>query len=134
LTHVQQIAYTREVLSRIRPSPPPEPASCIARALHRRLPERIRSPHALDVLARSGWLLDQLAEGRFISFFKLVHRVRPDFMALIARKLLEIGHGMRIGTLVEGIEEEAELSWVQENGADFVQGFLLGRPSPVVRR
>src|SRR5256885_8561463 len=24
--------------------------------------------HALDVLARSGWLLDQLAEGRFISF------------------------------------------------------------------
>jgi EAL domain-containing protein (putative c-di-GMP-specific phosphodiesterase class I) len=25
------------------------------------------------------------------------------------------------------------LSWVRENGADFVQGFLLGKPSPVVR-
>lgn len=376
MTHLQQIAYTREVLSRIRPSSSPEPASCIARALHQRLPDRIRgagtlylwlrrgrtalrvarrlasagwehdfidacariplgngdvqvctaelcsalseaeaqatralfvpgegvpqlpdfarmtSLHALDVLARSGWLLDQLAEGRFVSFFhpivhaedtgrvfaheallrgverdgsiidaqpiltlareadllsevdsaacrsaireaarhgpgmcvfinfspaairdpeahlnstvmaieevdlprervvfevteadrygdsprlqqvlnayrragfrvalddlgagwstlNLVHRVRPDFIkldrelirgvhddpvkALIARKLLEIGHGMRIGTIVEGIEEEAELSWVRDNGADFVQGFLLGRPSPVVR-
>jgi EAL domain-containing protein (putative c-di-GMP-specific phosphodiesterase class I) len=376
LTDVQQIAYTREVLSRARQSTPSEPASSIARALNRRLPERIRgagtlylwvrrgrtalrvarrlsatgrehefidacariplgegavqactaelcsalseaeaqdtralfvpgdgipqlpdfarmtSLHALDVLARSGWLLDQLAEGRFISFFhpivhaedigrvfaheallrgverdgslvapqpiltlareagllsevdsaacrsaireaarhgpemcvfinfspaairdpeahlnstvqaieesalprervvfevteadrygdtprlqqvldayrragfrvalddlgagwstlNLVHRVRPDFIkldrelirgvhddpvkALIARKLLEIGHGMGIGTIVEGIEVEAELSWVRENGAHFVQGFLLGKPSPLAR-
>ena len=158
MTHLQQIAYTREVLSRIRPSSSPEPASCIARALHQRLPDRIRgagtlylwlrrgrtalrvarrlasagwehdfidacariplgngdvqvctaelcsalseaeaqatralfvpgdgvpqlpdfarmtSLHALDVLARSGWLLDQLAEGRFVSFFHpIVH-------------------------------------------------------------
>src|SRR5438034_4328981 len=35
---------------------------------------RMTSLHALDVLARSGWLLDQLAEGRFVSFFHpIVH-------------------------------------------------------------
>src|SRR5205823_3337617 len=35
---------------------------------------RMTTLHALDVLARSGWLLDQLAEGRFISFFHpIVH-------------------------------------------------------------
>jgi EAL domain-containing protein (putative c-di-GMP-specific phosphodiesterase class I) len=376
LTPVQDLAYTGLILSRVRAAIPPEPASFIARALHRRLPDRIRGAgtlylwlrrgrtalkvarkltasgrthefidtcariplsagdvqvctadlcqalseaeghdtralfvpgdgvpelpdfarmttlHALDVLARSGWLLDQLAEGRFISFFhpivhagntdrifaheallrgverdgsivapqpiltlareagllsevdaaacrsaireaarhgpdmcvfinfspaairdpeaslnatvqaieevalgrdrvvfevteadrygdaarleqvlnayrragfrvalddlgagwstlNLVHRVRPDFIkldrelirgvhddpvkALIATKLLEIGHGLGIGTIVEGIEEQAELSWVRDHGADFVQGFLLGKPAPVVR-
>src|SRR3954468_12662288 len=33
LTPVQQIAYTRVILSRVRSSTAPEPASCIARAL-----------------------------------------------------------------------------------------------------
>jgi len=99
---------------------------------------RMTSLHSLDVLARSGWLFDQLAEGRFISFFHpIVHAEDIDRVfaheALLPRKLLEIGHGMGIGTVVEGIEVEAELSWVRENGADFVQGFLLGKPSPVVR-
>lgn len=91
--------------------------------------------------------LDDLGAGW--STLNLVHRVRPDFIkldrelirgvhndpvkALIAKKLLEIGRGMGIGTIVEGIEEEAELRFVQEHGADFVQGFLLGRPAPVAR-
>src|SRR5205085_6326696 len=35
---------------------------------------RMSTLHALDVLAQSGWLLDQLAEGRFTSFFHpIVH-------------------------------------------------------------
>src|SRR5205807_7404967 len=34
----------------------------------------ITTLHALDVLARSGWLLDQIAEGRFTSWFHpIVH-------------------------------------------------------------
>jgi EAL domain-containing protein (putative c-di-GMP-specific phosphodiesterase class I) len=65
---------------------------------------------------------------------ELIRGVHDDpVKALIARKLLEIGHGMGIGTIVEGIDVEAELSWVRENGADFVQGFLLGKPSASVR-
>lgn len=91
--------------------------------------------------------LDDLGAGW--STLNLVHRLRPDFIkldrglirgvhadpvkGLIARKLLEIGRGLGIGTIVEGIEEEAELSWVREHGADFVQGFLLGKPAPAAR-
>ena len=91
--------------------------------------------------------LDDLGAGW--STLNLVHRLRPDFIkldrelirgvhndpvkALIASKLLEIGRALRIGTIVEGIEEEAELQFVREQGADFVQGFLLGRPAPAAR-
>ena len=93
--------------------------------------------------------LDDLGAGW--STLNLVHRLRPDFIkldrdlirgvhndpvkALIAAKLLEIGRGMGIGTIVEGIEHPEELRWVREHDADFVQGFLLGRPSnaPVAR-
>jgi EAL domain-containing protein (putative c-di-GMP-specific phosphodiesterase class I) len=93
--------------------------------------------------------LDDLGAGW--STLNLVHRMRPDFIkldrelvngvhndpvkALIARKLLEIGRELGIGTIVEGIEHPEELRWVREHGADFVQGFLLGRPSqaPMVR-
>jgi len=108
-----------------------------------------RLQQVLNAYRRAGFrvALDDLGAGW--STLNLVHRVRPDFIkldrelirgvhddpvkALIARKLLEIGHGMGIGTIVEGIEEEAELSWVRDHGADFVQGFLLGKPAPVVR-
>ena len=87
--------------------------------------------------------LDDLGAGW--STLNLVHRLRPDFIkldrelirgvhndpvkALIARKLLEIGRELGIGTIVEGIEQPEELRWVREHDADFVQGFLLGRPS-----
>ena len=87
--------------------------------------------------------LDDLGAGW--STLNLVHRLRPDFIkldrelirgvhhdpvkALIARKLLEIGRELGIGTIVEGIEQPEELRWVREHGADFVQGFLLGLPS-----
>ena len=108
------------------------------------------SPHLEKVLAgyRSAGFrvaLDDLGAGW--STLNLVHRLRPDFIkldrelmrgvhrdpvkSLIADKLLEIGRGMGIGTIVEGIEEEDELSWCRDHGADFVQGFLLGKPAPV---
>ena len=91
--------------------------------------------------------LDDLGAGW--STLNLVHRLRPDFIkldrelihgvhqdpvkGLIASHLLEIGRGMGIATIVEGIEVPEELAWVREHDADFVQGFLLGRPQPVAR-
>jgi EAL domain-containing protein (putative c-di-GMP-specific phosphodiesterase class I) len=108
-----------------------------------------RLQQVLNAYRRAGFrvALDDLGAGW--STLNLVHRVRPDFIkldgelirgvhddpvkALIAAKLLEIGRGMGIGTIVEGIEDQEELSWVREHGADFVQGFLLGKPAPVVR-
>jgi EAL domain-containing protein (putative c-di-GMP-specific phosphodiesterase class I) len=109
----------------------------------------LRTTQVLETYRRAGLrvALDDLGTGW--STLHLVHRLRPDFIkldrelirgvhldpvkGLIAKKLLEIGHGMGIGTIVEGIEEEEELSWVCDHGADFVQGFLLGHPSAEVR-
>ena len=91
--------------------------------------------------------LDDLGAGW--STLNLVHRLRPDFIKLdrelikgvhadrvkdlIASKLLEIGHGLGIKTIVEGVEQQQELEWARRRGADFVQGFLIARPGPSTR-
>src|SRR5947209_18882488 len=49
----KSLTYAR-VLSRVRPSVPPEPASFIARALNRRLPDRIRGAGTLYLWLRRG--------------------------------------------------------------------------------
>ncbi len=91
--------------------------------------------------------LDDLGAGW--STLNLVHRLRPDFIKLdrelvhgvhlnpvkgmIAGKLLEICQGLGISSIVEGVEVEEELGWVCAHGADFVQGFLFGRPAETPR-
>jgi EAL domain-containing protein (putative c-di-GMP-specific phosphodiesterase class I) len=91
--------------------------------------------------------LDDLGAGW--STLNLVHRLRPDFIKLdrelvhqvhlnpvkgmIAGKLLEICQGLGIASIVEGVEVAEELDWVRAHGADFVQGFLFGRPSETPR-
>lgn len=89
--------------------------------------------------------LDDLGAGW--SSLNLVHRLLPDFIKLdrdlvhgvhknkvkgaIAGKLLELCKELGIASIVEGVEDEGELQWVSEHGADYVQGFLFGRPSEV---
>jgi EAL domain-containing protein (putative c-di-GMP-specific phosphodiesterase class I) len=103
----------------------------------------------LDCYRRDGFrvALDDLGTGW--STLDLVHRLRPDFIKLdrelikdvhrdrvkdlIASKLLEIGHGLGIRTVVEGVEQPQELEWARQRGADFVQGFLIARPGPSAR-
>jgi EAL domain-containing protein (putative c-di-GMP-specific phosphodiesterase class I) len=103
----------------------------------------------LDAYRGAGFGVGLDDPGAGWSTLNLVHRVRPDLIkldrdlicgvhedpvkALIARKLLELGHAPGIGTIVEGIEEEAAPSWVRDHGAAFVQAFLLGRPAPAAR-
>jgi len=114
-----------------------------------RYEDTLRLQQVLNAYRRAGFrvALDDLGAGW--STLNLVHRLLPDFIkldrelirdvqdqpakALIAAKLLEIGRGMGIGTIVEGIENQAELSWVRDHGADFVQGFLVGEPAPALR-
>jgi len=88
--------------------------------------------------------LDDLGAGW--STLNLVHRLRPDFIKLdrelirdvhldrvkdlIASKLLEIGRGLGIHTIVEGVEKPEELEWARSRGADYVQRFLIARPGP----
>jgi len=92
--------------------------------------------------------LDDFGSG--YSSLNLLHQLRPDFLkldielirgvhadpykALIARKILETARELGLQTIAEGIETSEELSWVQAHGADFVQGYLLGRPASVPRR
>ncbi len=92
--------------------------------------------------------LDDFGSG--YSSLNLLHQLRPDFLkldielirgvhadpykALIARKILETARELGLQTIAEGIETPEELSWVQAHGADFVQGYLLGRPASVPRR
>jgi EAL domain-containing protein (putative c-di-GMP-specific phosphodiesterase class I) len=105
--------------------------------------------HVLDCYRRDGFrvALDDLGAGW--STLNLVHRLRPDFIKLdrelikdvhqdhvkdlIASKLLEIGRGLGIKTIVEGVEKQEELEWARQRGADFVQGFLIARPGPSAR-
>lgn len=49
--------------------------------------------------------------------------------ATMIRSMIELGHKMHMGVIVEGIETEAQFETVAEMGADEVQGYLLGRPS-----
>jgi EAL domain-containing protein (putative c-di-GMP-specific phosphodiesterase class I) len=92
--------------------------------------------------------LDDFGSG--YSSLNLLHQLRPDFLkldselirgvhadpykALIARKILETARELGVRTVAEGIELPEELAWVREHGADFVQGYLLGRPASVPRR
>jgi EAL domain-containing protein (putative c-di-GMP-specific phosphodiesterase class I) len=114
-----------------------------------RIEDAVHLSHVLDCYRRDGFrvALDDLGAGW--STLNLVHRLRPDFIKLdrelireihedrakdlIAGKLLEIGRGMGIQTIVEGVETPQELAWARNHGADYVQGFLIARPGPSPR-
>jgi EAL domain-containing protein (putative c-di-GMP-specific phosphodiesterase class I) len=112
--------------------------------------ERIGDPdHLANVLRfyrEAGFkvALDDLGGG--YSSLGLVARLKPDFIKL-DRSLIDgvsghpeqaavVGHvfalarDLGLRTIAEGLEQPEDLAWVQANGADFVQGFLVGRPAP----
>ena len=88
--------------------------------------------------------LDDLGSG--YSSLNLLAQLEPDFVKLdmqlvrgieragrtarLIHHLIEFCRGEGFSTIAEGIETEAELQVVSELGVDYVQGFLLGRPSP----
>jgi diguanylate cyclase (GGDEF)-like protein len=88
--------------------------------------------------------LDDLGSG--YSSLNLLAQLEPDYVKLdmqlvrgiertgraarLIHHLLEFCRGEGLFTIAEGIETDAELQVVTELGVDYVQGFLLGRPSP----
>jgi diguanylate cyclase (GGDEF)-like protein len=46
----------------------------------------------------------------------------------LLRAMLELGHSLGLGTVVEGVESQAQLDIVRRLGCDYVQGYLLGTP------
>ena len=87
--------------------------------------------------------LDDLGSG--YGSLNLLCELRPDFVKLdmqlvrgvdhdtykagIVRGLLETARDLGIESVAEGIETEAEWSWVREHGADYVQGYLFAMPA-----
>jgi diguanylate cyclase (GGDEF)-like protein/PAS domain S-box-containing protein len=53
--------------------------------------------------------------------------VSPQARAII-RAVLTIGESLGIPVLAEGVETESQLAFLQDEGCNEVQGFLLGRP------
>lgn len=46
----------------------------------------------------------------------------------IAMAILGMAKALKIRTVGEGVETQAQLAWLAHNGCDFVQGYLLSRP------
>jgi diguanylate cyclase (GGDEF)-like protein/PAS domain S-box-containing protein len=62
------------------------------------------------------------------SFLEMMHRGRGGEALIHA--VISIAHNLRMSVVVEGIETQKELTFVQSIGADEMQGYLLGRPDP----
>jgi diguanylate cyclase (GGDEF)-like protein len=49
--------------------------------------------------------------------------------ANVVQAMVELGHAFGIQVIAEGVENEAQLNFLQELGCDYVQGYLIGVPS-----
>ncbi len=49
--------------------------------------------------------------------------------ANVVQAMVELGHAFGIQVIAEGVENEAQLSFLQELGCDYAQGYLIGVPS-----
>ena len=49
----------------------------------------------------------------------------------IVRAIVTLGHSLDVPILAEGVETEAQLAFLVQEGCDEVQGYLTGRPRPI---
>jgi EAL domain-containing protein (putative c-di-GMP-specific phosphodiesterase class I) len=56
--------------------------------------------------------------------------LRPDDQRMV-RSIVQIAEQFGLQTVAEGVEDEATLELLVSMGADFAQGFHLGRPVPL---
>lgn len=62
------------------------------------------------------------------SFIRSVHENKKN--REIVRAIIDLAHHLDMSVVVEGVETAEELAVVQDFGADYAQGFFLGRPVP----
>src|SRR5713226_5957389 len=51
--------------------------------------------------------------------------------AAIVRAVIDLGHGLDMSIVAEGVETLDQLSFLANEGCDAVQGYLLGKPFPI---
>lgn len=112
--------------------------------------EQISDPdhlaHVLRYYRDAGFkvALDDLGGG--YASLGLLPSLKPDFIKLdrslvdgvsanpikeaVVGRLIDLAHDLDVRVIAEGIEEPPDLAWLQQHNADFVQGYLLGRPGP----
>ncbi len=50
--------------------------------------------------------------------------------AAIVRAIIQLGHTLQLRVIAEGVETDAQLAFLRNNGCDEVQGYLYSRPVP----
>jgi EAL domain-containing protein (putative c-di-GMP-specific phosphodiesterase class I) len=51
--------------------------------------------------------------------------------AAIVRAVIDLGHGLEMSIVAEGVETQEQLSFLADEGCDAVQGYFIGRPAPI---
>ena len=51
--------------------------------------------------------------------------------AAICRSVIALGHNLGLNLVAEGVEERADLQWLQGHHCDYEQGFLISTPLPL---
>ncbi|MCF8184978.1 MAG: EAL domain-containing protein, partial [Polynucleobacter sp.] len=60
-----------------------------------------------------------------------IHRVSTDpSSAAVARAIIGLAHNLHMTVIAEGVETDAQLSFLRRLGCDEVQGFLFSKPVP----
>ena len=52
---------------------------------------------------------------------------------LVVRTITDLGHGLGLQVVAEGVEDQACWEWVKELGCDFSQGFGIARPMQIAK-
>jgi diguanylate cyclase (GGDEF)-like protein len=51
--------------------------------------------------------------------------------AAIVRAVIDLGHGLEMSIVAEGVETQEQLGFLADQGCDAVQGYFIGKPAPI---